>query len=63
MLNGPSIPWALAEEIYRVYSALYGTSQSLEIMASRGGFGWDEIPFIAKEYHRKFKKLPEGWRL
>lgn len=44
MLDGPPIPWALAEVLYAGYSARYGTGQSLERIAERGGFGWSEIP-------------------
>ena len=43
MQNGPSIPWSLAELLYVGYSAQYGTDQSLERLAQRGGFGWAEI--------------------
>ena len=34
-----SIPWEHAEEIYKEYSDQYGTQQSIERMAERGGFG------------------------
>ncbi len=37
------VPWSVAEEAYVVYSGRYGTSQSLERLAERGGFGRDEI--------------------
>lgn len=37
------IPWALAEEAYAVYAKRYGTDQSLERLAERGGFGTDEL--------------------
>lgn len=62
MQTGPQIPWALAEEIYRVYVALFDTRQSLERLAERGGFGWAEVEAMAVMYKRKFGKLPEGWR-
>lgn len=32
------IPWSVAEKAYSVYSAQYGTDQSLERLAERGGF-------------------------
>lgn len=38
-----SVPWAEAEIAYQTYSALYGTQQSLERLAERGGFGRDEF--------------------
>lgn len=37
-----SIPWADAKIAYRAYCYLYGTGQSLERLAERGGFGWVE---------------------
>lgn len=45
-----SIDWETAERIYLMYSAPYGTGQSLERIAERGGFGWKEVEYIAKEY-------------
>ncbi len=60
MQDGPPIPWGLAEEIYEVYSDLFGSSQSLERLAERGGLGWSEIPFMIKPYRRKHGKSP--WR-
>lgn len=46
MLNGPSICWETAEKIYERYTKLFGTGQSLERIAERGGFGWDEVAYI-----------------
>ena len=43
MIGGGHIPWWLAEVAYRVYAALCGTHQSLDRLAERGGFGWDEL--------------------
>ena len=37
------IPWWLAEIAYKYYSARYGTSQSLELLGQRGGFGRYEL--------------------
>ena len=56
MLDGPSIDWQTARDIYRIYSCLHGTDQSLVRIAERGGFGWVEVPlFLAmhEEYVRK----------
>lgn len=36
------IPWAIAEQAYETYAVHHG-SQSLETLASRGGFGWLEL--------------------
>ncbi|KKN58410.1 hypothetical protein LCGC14_0552230 [marine sediment metagenome] len=41
--DGPWIPWSVAEQVYEVYSYLYGTSQSLEGLAERHGFGVAEV--------------------
>lgn len=47
---GPSyIPWWLAEEAYEYYSNQYGTGQSLERLAERGGFGREELLFLLKK--------------
>jgi hypothetical protein len=51
LLGGGSIPWSVAEEAYPDYARRYGTSQSLETLAKRGGFGPDELD----------QHLP-GWR-
>lgn len=37
------IPWEMAERAYSVYSARFGTAQSLEHLAERGGFGPDVL--------------------
>lgn len=50
MQNGPSIDWIAAEEIYEMYKYLYGCDQSLDVLASRGGFGWAEVELINKKY-------------
>jgi len=41
-----TIPWWLAEEVYKVYSSKFGTSQSLEGLAKRGGFGRGEVLWL-----------------
>lgn len=38
-----TIPWADAEKAYKTYSRRYGTSQSLERLAERAGFGGYEF--------------------
>ncbi|MBZ4371469.1 hypothetical protein [Corallococcus sp. AS-1-6] len=38
-----TIAWNLAERAYANYSRRYGTSQSLERLAERGGFGPTEL--------------------
>ena len=49
---GPiKIPWEIAEEAYGAYCREVGNNQSLERIAQRGGFYWDEMDWL----------LP-GWR-
>lgn len=42
-LPATQIPWWLAEIAYKHYVELYGSQQSLERLAERGGFGRDEL--------------------
>ncbi len=53
MQHGPDIDWATAEKIYEMYKYLYTDEQSLETIASRGGFGWAEVEEIQKRYTKK----------
>ncbi len=50
MLDGPSISRERAEEVYRLYSCLFGSQQSLSTIASRGGFGHEEISYIERKH-------------
>lgn len=51
------VPWRVAEKAYAVYARHFGTEQSCERLAERGGFGLEEFiyllagenPFEAKE--------------
>lgn len=67
MQDGPPIPWETATVVYRAYAALYGTSQTLERLADRGGFGWAEVAAIFKEVgfrhpalHQRLVDLPQS---
>jgi hypothetical protein len=40
------IKWSVAEEAYREYARQFGTSQSLERLAERGGFGLRELAML-----------------
>ena len=53
MQNGPPITMEIARIIYAMYSALFGTEQSLERLAERGGFGWAEVEAITKLFIKK----------
>ncbi len=57
-----SVPWKLAECAYEVYSHIYGTDQSLERLAERGGFGWVELTVFlsARRYPKKSWKAVVG---
>ena len=37
------IPWSIAEKAYKAYSKKYGTGQTMQRMADRGGFGVEEM--------------------
>lgn len=56
MQRGPDIDWTTAEKIYAMYSALYGTQQSLERLAQRGGFGWKEVEVIQAEFNKRTRR-------
>jgi hypothetical protein len=43
-----TIPWWLAEEAYQYYAEKFGTSQSLERLAERGGFGRHELLMLLR---------------
>ena len=38
-----TVTWAEHEEAYTAYAARFGTSQSAERLAERGGFGYQEM--------------------
>ena len=44
-----SIPWWLAEQAYFIYAKKYGTQQSLERLAKRGGFGRKELLWLLSQ--------------
>ena len=41
-----SIPWHVAESAYEEYVKKFGREQSLERLAERGGFGWEELGWL-----------------
>jgi len=55
-INTPSskykttIPWWVAKKVYAEYSKRYGTEQSLERLAQRGGFGEKEMDDLYPEW-------------
>ena len=42
------VPWWLAEIAYAHYASLFGTQQSLERLAERGGFGREEFVLLLR---------------
>ena len=44
-----TIPWWLAEIAYEHYSKLYGSRQTLERLAERGGFGRKELVSLLRQ--------------
>jgi len=40
------IPYKIAEEAYKEYSARYGSTQSLQQLNDRGGFGAEELAIL-----------------
>jgi len=51
------IPWEIAEEAYAVYSGKYGTSQSLERLAERGGFSDGELDIFIPGWRERVEPL------
>lgn len=43
------VPWDVSAEAYKEYAAQYGTSQSLERLCERGGFGASELAILLFE--------------
>ena len=53
-----TVPWWLAEEIYKVYSAKFGTDQSLKRLEERGGFSRKELIWLLSENKTCEELLP-----
>lgn len=47
-----TVPWAIGEAAWRAYAAQYGSKQTADDIARRGGFGPEEMDSFA----------PEDWR-
>jgi hypothetical protein len=52
------VPWSVATAAYATYSRLYGTGQSLERLAERGGFSWSELVWLLQGGVGKCETLP-----
>ncbi len=58
MQDGPNLTWSQAEKVYQVYKALFSNDQSLERIAERGGFSWEEVGFFWKKFREKKRRNP-----
>jgi len=53
MIDGPELPWYLAEHIYEtMWTVLYGRKKSLKEL-SKQGWQWDQISKMAKQIHKE----------
>src|SRR5688572_15470657 len=51
------IPWSVAELAYSGYSAQHGTSQTLERLAERGGFGASEMDEYVPDWRERCNEI------
>ena len=49
MQDGDDVTWKEGEQFYHLYAERYGTEQSIETIARRGGFGHSEIELFVRE--------------
>lgn len=54
-----SIPWSVADKAYSVYRARYGSSQSLERLAERGGFGANEMDHLHPGWREEVSEIAD----
>jgi hypothetical protein len=54
-----TIPWSVAELAYSVYAGRYGTGQSLERLAQRGGFGPGEMDLLLPGWRERVGEVVE----
>lgn len=50
-----SVPWDIAVIAHKAYVAKYGNIQSLERIAERGGFGYEEMDEFCPGWREHFK--------
>lgn len=55
--NYGTIPWDVAQRAYEVYAKKYGTRQTLQRIAERGGFGVDEMDMFLPDWRERVN----GW--
>ncbi len=54
-----AIPWSIAEKAYAAYAQEYGHSQSLERLADRGGFHWNEMDSLYPAWRGEVDELAQ----
>jgi hypothetical protein len=54
------IPWWLAEVAYGAYSSRYGTEQSLDVLAYRGGFAPVEMDMFVPDWLDRLDRAAQG---
>lgn len=57
MQDGPDVSWEVGALFYLIYSSRYGTEQSIEGIAERGGFGYKEIELLVNEAYDRINKF------
>ena len=55
--TGRFVPWSVAERIYEAYAKKYGTSQSLERLAERGGFYPEEADALYPQWREEAEEV------
>lgn len=60
MLDGPPIPYELAEVIIRAYQALHGEKRTLASVSERGGFSWSEVPLAFTQLKRRDRQAHDA---
>jgi hypothetical protein len=53
------IPWSVAEQAYTVYLAKYGSRQSLETLAQRGGFHVSEMDMLLLNWREQSSEITQ----
>lgn len=51
------IPWSIAELAYSVYTSKYGSEQSLERLAQRGGFHHQEMDDLLPDWRERCSEV------
>ena len=60
LLDAKAIPWRVAEDAYREYRKRYGSQQSMERLAERGGFSTGEMDMLYPQWRDAVLRVEEG---